>query len=185
MSRSEPAPDALAHRRVRPGTERDGAACAAIYAPYVTDTAITFETEPPSAAEMAERIATAARKHAWLVLEEEERVIGYAYGARLQPRAAYRWACEVSVYLDRGVRRSGGGRALYEALFARLRERGFRVAVAGMTLPNEGSVGLHRAMGFEPVGTYRRIGFKHGDWHDVAMAQLLLAEQDSAPAEPV
>jgi L-amino acid N-acyltransferase YncA len=184
MSRSEPADEARERRRVRAASERDGAACAAIYAPYVTGTAITFETEPPTGAEMAERIATASRNHAWLVLEEEGRVIGYAYGARLQPRAAYRWACEVSVYLEPGRRRSGGGRMLYEALFARLRERGFRVAVAGMTLPNEGSVGLHRAMGFEPVGTYRRIGFKHGEWHDVAMAQLLLAEQDSAPGEP-
>lgn len=169
---------------MRAATEGDAAACASIYAPYVTDTAITFETEPPSAPEMAERIATASRGHAWLVLEDDGRVAGYAYGARLHARAAYRWSCEVSVYLELGRRRGGDGRALYEALFARLLERGFRVVVAGMTLPNDASVGLHRAMGFEPVGTYRRIGFKHGAWHDVAMAQRVLAEQGSAPAEP-
>lgn len=169
---------------VRAATESDAAACAAIYAPYVTDTAITFETEPPSAAEMAERIATASRGHAWLVLEDDRRVVGYAYGARMHARAAYRWSCEVSVYLEPGRRRTGGGRALYEALFARLLARGFRVVVAGMTLPNDASVGLHRAMGFEPVGTYRRIGFKNGAWHDVAMAQRVLAEQGGAPAEP-
>src|SRR4051794_37613459 len=131
---------------VRDATERDGAACAAIYAPYVTDTAITFETDPPSPAEMTERIATAARAHAWLVLEDAGRVVGSAYGTTFPPRAAYRWACEVSVYLERGRRRTGGGRALYDALLPRLVQRGFRVAIAGMTLPNDASVGLHRAL---------------------------------------
>jgi phosphinothricin acetyltransferase len=166
---------------VRQATADDAAACAAIYAPYVTDTVVSFETEPPSAAEMAERIAAA---HLWLVLEDAGRVVGYAYAGRFAPRAAYRWACEVSVYLELGRRRTGGGRALYGALLPQLAERGFRVAVAGMTLPNDGSVGLHRAMGFEPVGTYRRIGYKHGAWHDVAWTQRMLAGGDEPPAEP-
>jgi phosphinothricin acetyltransferase len=166
---------------VRQATAADAAACAAIYAPYVTDTAVSFETEPPSAAEMAERIAAA---HLWLVLEDAGRVVGFAYAGRFAPRAAYRWACEVSVYLEAGRQRRGGGRALYGALLPQLAERGFRVAVAGMTLPNEGSVGLHRAMGFEPVGTYRRIGYKHGAWHDVAWTQRQLAAGDDPPDEP-
>src|SRR4051812_37410844 len=166
---------------VREATAADAAACAAIYAPYVTDTAVSFETEPPGPDEMAARIAAA---HLWLVLEDAGRVAGYAYAARWAPRAAYRWACEVSVYLERGRRRTGGGRALYEALLPRLAARGFRVAVAGMTLPNPASVGLHRALGFEPVGTYRRIGYKHGAWHDVAWTQRVLADDDGPPAEP-
>jgi L-amino acid N-acyltransferase YncA len=170
--------------QVRDASERDAAACAAIYAPYVTDTAISFETEPPTAAEMARRIAAAQRRHAWLVLEDGGRVVGYAYGTAFHSRAAYRWACEVSVYLELGRRRTGGGRMLYEALLARLTERGFRVALAGTTLPNEASVGLHRALGFEPVGTYRRIGFKHGAWHDVAWSQRILAGGDDPPPEP-
>lgn len=169
---------------VRNASERDAEACAVIYAPYVTDTAISFETDPPLPAEMAERIATAVRTHAWIVLENEGRVVGYAYGAPFSSRLAYRWSCEVSVYLERGRRRTGGGRALYDALFARLSERGFRTAVAGMTLPNDASVGLHRAMGFEPVGTYRRIGWKHGTWHDVAWAQRTIATGQDPPAEP-
>ena len=171
-------------RVVRAATEDDAAACAAIYAPYVTDTVISFEADTPSPAAMAERIATAQRTHAWLVLEDDGRVVGYAYGGRFAPRAAYRWACEVSVYLERGRRRTGGGRALYEALLARLTERGYRTAMAGMTLPNEASVGLHRAMGFAPVGTYRRVGYKHGAWHDVAWTQRVLAAGDEPPAEP-
>lgn len=173
---------------VRDASERDAEACAAIYAPYVTNTAITFETEPPPPAEMAGRISAALRTHAWLVLEDDGRVVGYAYGGPFKSRPAYRWSCEVSVYMEPGRRRTGGGRALYSALFARLAERGYRTAVAGMTLPNEASAGLHRAMGFEPVGTYRRIGWKHGAWHDVAWTQRPLGDgqdpQGLPPAEP-
>jgi L-amino acid N-acyltransferase YncA len=170
---------------VRDASERDAAACAAIYAPYVIDTAITFESEPPSPADMAVRIATALRSHAWVVLEDEGRIVGYAYGGRFQPRAAYRWACEVSVYVEPGRRRTGSGRHLYEALFRRLAARGFRVAVAGMTLPNDASVGLHRAIGFGPVGTYRGIGFKLGSWHDVAWVQRTLGDGQDPPPDPV
>jgi L-amino acid N-acyltransferase YncA len=169
---------------VRDATAADGEACAAIYAPYVTDTPITFETEVPTAQEMARRIAAAGDRHAWLVLEDGGRVVGYAYGGLYKERPAYRWACEVSVYVDATRRRTGAGRALYEALFARLAARGYRIAVAGMTLPNDASVGLHRAMGFEPVGTYRRIGYKHGAWHDVAWTQRQLAADDGSDAQP-
>jgi phosphinothricin acetyltransferase len=169
---------------VREASAADAAACAAVYAPYVTGTAITFETEPPSESEMAARIETASKSYSWLVLEHEGRVVGYAYGARFHTRPAYRWAAEVSVYLETGRRRTGAGRALYEALFTRLRERGFRIAVAGMTLPNEASVGLHEALGFEPVGTYRRIGYKLGAWHDVAWMQRRLIDDDGEPPEP-
>lgn len=167
---------------VRDATTGDAAACAAIYAPYVTDSVISFELDPPDASEMARRIAASL---AWLVLEDEGRVVGYAYAGPFAPRAAYRWACEVSVYLEPGRRRRGGGRALYEALLPRLAARGFRIAVAGMTLPNPASEGLHRALGFQPVGTYRRIGYKFGAWHDVAWTQLALADGDDPPAEPV
>jgi L-amino acid N-acyltransferase YncA len=169
---------------IRGASASDAQACAAIYAPYVQETAITFEAMPPPAREMGRRIAAAAETHAWLVLEDDERVVGYAYGGQLNSRAAYRWSCEVSVYVERGRRRTGAGRALYEALFERLTQRGFCVAAAGMTLPNEASVGLHRALGFELVGTYRRIGYKHGAWHDVAWTQRMLAGGDDPPPEP-
>jgi L-amino acid N-acyltransferase YncA len=168
---------------VRDATAADAAGCAAIYAPYVRDTAISFETEPPTESEMASRIAAAQHTHAWLVLDDGGAVIGYAYGTTYKARGAYRFSCEVSVYLEMGHRRTGAGRALYEALFARLAERGFRTAVAGMTLPNPASVGLHTALGFQPVGTYRRIGWKHGAWHDVAwMQRTLIADDDAPPA---
>jgi L-amino acid N-acyltransferase YncA len=150
----------------------------------VLESTITFETVPPSPGEMAERIAAAQQAHAWVVLEERDGVVGYAYGGPFKARAAYRWACEVSVYLQPGRRRTGGGRALYEALFERLRERGYLRVAAGMTLPNDASEGLHRALGFTPVGTYRRIGWKHGAWRDVAWMQLDLDGDQDPPVEP-
>jgi phosphinothricin acetyltransferase len=180
----------MAQASVRDASEQDAQACAAVYAPYVLDTPVSFETEPPTPAQMAERIATARQKHAWVVLEDDGRVVGYAYGSRHQTRDAYRWACEVSIYIEPGRRRTGGGRALYEALFERLAARGYRMVIAGMTLPNEASEGLHRALGFEPVGVYRRIGYKHGAWHDVAWVQRAIplrggrGDGEDPPAEP-
>ena len=162
----------------RAGARDDAAACAAIYAPYVADTAITFETEAPGSEEMRARIAAA---HVWLVGENAGRIIGYAYGGEHKSRAAYRWSCEVSVYLERGLRRTGAGRALYQALFDRLVARGLRMAVAGITLPNDASVGLHRSLGFEPIGVFRRIGWKRGAWLDVARMQRALVDCDSSP----
>jgi phosphinothricin acetyltransferase len=113
---------------VRPATAADARACAEIYAPYVTDTAITFELEPPSEQEMRARIERAGERHAWVVIEDGHRIVGYAYGGVLNPRPAYRWSCEVSVYVELGRRRSGAGRALYEQLFERLRGRGLVMA---------------------------------------------------------
>jgi L-amino acid N-acyltransferase YncA len=164
---------------VRDAASADAAACAAIYAPYVRDTAISFEEEPPTESEVRRRIERAQANWAWLVLEEHGRVVGYAYAGPFSGRAAYRWSCEVSIYLEPGRRRSGAGRALYDVLLARLTELGFCVAAAGMTLPNPASEAFHRAMGFEPVGVHRRIGFKHGRWHDVAWMQRTLSTTDS------
>lgn len=171
--------------KIREATIADAEACAAIYAPYVTDTAITFELTPPSPAEMARRIASAVATHTWLVLEDDGEVVGYAYGGGHKERAAYRWSCEATVYLTMGRRRTGAGRALYTELLERLTQRGFRMAVAGIALPNEASLGLHKAMGFEPVGTYRRIGWKHGAWHDVMWLQYPLVTTDDPPTEPI
>ncbi|EGD43547.1 phosphinothricin N-acetyltransferase [Nocardioidaceae bacterium Broad-1] len=157
---------------IRDATPDDAAACAAIYEPYVRDTVISFETEPPTTEEMADRIKAAQAEHAWLVLEADDRVVGYAYATSHRTRAAYRWACDVSIYLETGRRRSGAGKALYAALLPILRERGYRRALAGIALPNEASIGLHRSFGFTDVGVYRRIGWKLDAWHDVAWMQL-------------
>ena len=169
---------------IRSATAADADGCADVYAPYVTDTAITFEIEPPDRAEMSRRIAEATATHAWLVLEDEGRIVGYAYGRPFHQRAAYRWACETSIYLEMGRRRTGGGRALYEALLRRLAERGYRRALGGMTLPNAASAGLHTALGFTLAGVYHQVGWKHGTWHDVAWLEKTISAGDDPPAEP-
>lgn len=173
-----------AHLAIRDATPADAATCARIYDIYVRGTAISFEETSPTTEEMAERIAAAQEKHAWLVREQGGEVVGYAYGVPFKTRPAYRWAAEVSVYLDPSAQRNGHGRALYEALLARLVERGIRTACAGITLPNDASIGLHESLGFERVGSYPRIGWKNGGWHDVARFQRSLGEDQDPPAEP-
>jgi L-amino acid N-acyltransferase YncA len=155
--------------------ERDAAACAAIYAPYVRDTAISFEEVPPTTAEMAARIERLTTTHAWLVAEDECEILGYAYACPHRERAAYRWTTEVSVYVDASHRRRGAGRQLYESLLRTLAERGYQVALAVIGLPNDASVAFHESFGFEPAGVYRRLGFKFGTWWDVGWWQLDLA----------
>jgi phosphinothricin acetyltransferase len=154
--------------------EADGACCAAIYAPYVRDTAISFELEPPAAEEMARRIALFGGSHGWLIAELEGIPVGYAYGSPHASRAAYATSCDVAVYVDRAFARQGIGRALYSALLPQLKDAGYHAAFAGIALPNQGSVALHEAMGFTQVGIYREVGRKFGAWHDVGWWQRLL-----------
>jgi phosphinothricin acetyltransferase len=161
--------------------QRDAAVCAEIYAPHVEGSAVSFEERAPDAGEMATRIERYAASHAWLVVEDNGEVIGYAYATAFNERPAYRWSTSVSVYVAEEARGQGVGRTLYEALFARLRERGFRTACAGITLPNEASVGLHEHLGFELVGVNRAIGWKHGAWRDVGWYQLELKPAGEAP----
>lgn len=164
--------------------QADAAACAAIYAPHVERTATSFEEEPPSTAEFAERIASAI--HPWLVAEREGEVVGYAYACPHRTRAAYRWAADVSVYVAGDVQRQGLGRALYGELLERLRRQRFQVACAGITLPNEASVALHESLGFVAVGVFRRIGWKAGAWRDVGWWQLDLEPAGKErPPEPL
>lgn len=163
----------------------DADACAAIYAPHVEGSAVSFEEQAPGAAEMAKRIERYGQSHPWLVAESGGRVVGYAYATAFNERPAYRWSASVSVYVAEEARGAGVGRALYETLFARLRERGFRMACAGVTLPNEASVGLHASLGFEQSGLNREIGWKQGAWHDVGWYQLELAPAgEGPPPEP-
>ncbi|HEY7257106.1 MAG TPA: arsinothricin resistance N-acetyltransferase ArsN1 family B [Solirubrobacterales bacterium] len=165
--------------------ERDAAACAAIYAPNVDDSPTSFEAEAPSAEEMAARIASTSTTHPWLVAERDGEAVGFAYACEHRSRAAYRWAADVSVYVGEADRGRGLGRALYEELFERLRAQRFRIACAGITLPNKASVALHEGLGFVPVGVYRRIGWKAGGWRDVGWWQLELSPgAEDPPGEP-
>lgn len=172
---------------IRHADEGDAAACAAIYKPSVLSAGTSFEEKPPDAAEFALRIAKHSATHAFLVSEREGEVVGFAYANPNRERAAYRWSAEVSVYVDAAHAREGVGRELYLALFGLLRRQGIRTVVAGITLPNDASVGLHESLDFGPVGVYRRIGWKLGRWHDVGWWQLDLGEgsgSDDPPQPP-
>lgn len=166
--------------------ERDGGACATIYAPYVAGAATSFEEQPPDADDFAERIERVAATHAWLVAERDGVVAGFAYAAPHRPRPAYRWTVETSVYVGGGHQGTGLGRELYTELTGLLRRQGLHLALAGITLPNAASVALHEALGFEQIGVYRRVGYKAGGWRDVSWWQLALtADPGDAPAEPL
>lgn len=169
--------------QLRAATPADAAAIREIYAPYVRDTAISFETEIPTVAELTARIEKALQTHAWVVAEDTTGITGYAYAGEHKARSAYRWSVTVSVYLRPDARRRGLGTRLYHALFEALKARGYVMAYAGIVLPNQGSERLHRALGFEAVGVYRNVGYKLGRWRDVARWQLQL-QPPSTPAIP-
>lgn len=162
---------------------RDGAGCAAVYAPFVQDGAASFEERAPGPEEFAQRIERMSKTHPWLVAEDGEGVIGFAYGCPHRERAAYRWAADVSVYVAPAHQRRGIGRALYGSLLPLLVHQGLHVACAGITLPNEASIALHESLGFTLVGVFRRIGFKLGRWWDVGWWALEL-QRPEAPGEP-
>jgi L-amino acid N-acyltransferase YncA len=170
--------------RIRLATPADAAAVQAIYAPVVQETAISFELTPPSVAEMARRIEETLLRYPWLVLERDGAVAGYVYAGAHRSRPAYRWSVDTTVYVDAKARRTGVGRALYTSLIRLLALQGFVSAYAGITLPNPGSVALHEAVGFRPVGVYRAVGWKLGAWRDVGWWHLLLQPPPAHPAPP-
>ena len=120
----------------------------------------------------------------YLVSETEGRIVGYAYAGRHHERAAYDWSCEVSVYVANGMHRRGIGRALYAALLSLLRRLGYYNALAGITVPNDGSIGLHTAMGFRDAGLNRNVGYKDGRWWDVAYMEASLQQTYPEKVEP-
>jgi L-amino acid N-acyltransferase YncA len=163
--------------RIRPATEADARSLLAIYRPFVESSVISFETVVPDVDEFSARILKTLRSWQWLVAEEDGQCIGYAYGSSHRERAAYRWSVEVSAYVRPDQHRKGVGRSLYAKLFDDLIQMGFCNAYAGVTLPNEASVALHRSVGFEYIGTFGAVGRKFGKWHDVAWFQRRLRDR--------
>ena len=167
--------------RIRPATEADTAALLAIYAPFVEASTVSFETVVPTVDEFCARIRKTLAGWQWLVAERDGRCIGYAYGSSHRERAAYRWSVEVSAYVDPAHQRQGIARSLYSTLFVDLADKGYCNAYAGITLPNEASIALHRSLGFDSIGTFAAVGRKFGKWHDVAWFQRRL--RDSPPEQ--
>lgn len=169
---------------VRVGLGSDAAGIAAVYLPYVLDSAASFEQEPPDEHEIRRRMLASPRLP-WFVAERGNVIVGYAYASQHRARPAYRWSVEVSVYLVPSEGGKGVGRALYNVLLPTVGDLGYVSAYAGIALPNEPSVRLHEAMGFIPVGVFRQVGFKHDRWHDVGWWQRTLRVPPATPDEPL
>jgi L-amino acid N-acyltransferase YncA len=160
---------------IRPASAADGEALARIYNPYILDTVVTFEEEPVSAAEMAERVLeVGVLSLPWLVGERDGQVLGYAYAARWRSRVSYRFSTETTVYLEPGQGGNGYGFRLYAALLEALRQTDMHAAIGGIALPNAASVALHEKLGFAKVAHFPEVGFKLGRWVDVGYWQKLL-----------
>ena len=164
---------------------RDAEQVAAIYAPLVEGTAISFEAVAPDAGEMRSRIAAHPADKPWIVAEFDRTVTGYAYASTFRARTAYRFAVELTVYVAEHARGAGAGRALYRALMRLLALQGYRRAFAGIALPNDASVALHHALGFTDAGVMHAAGFKFGRWHDVGFYERALGPLDVPPHDPL
>ncbi len=164
--------------------EGDAEQIAAIYEPYVRDTAITFAGAAPTGPEFLDHIHATIERLPWIVCERDGQVIGYAYASPHRAAPAYRWSVETTIYVHSRYHRSGVGKALYAALLEALRLLGYHYAYAGVAQPNDASIGLHQAMGFELVGTFPEVGYKLGAWRDVAWLGRKLGDSNPVPGEP-
>jgi len=161
---------------IRTAMPEDAEGILAIYKPVVRDTPISFELEIPDIAEMQTRIKNTLESHAYLVAEHTSKILGYAYGSSFRPREAYNHSSEVTVYVHPDNHKQGIGKILYSRLISELSDRGFHMALAGIALPNDASVALHKSCGFERVGIFREVGFKFNKWHDVEWWQKPLSK---------
>lgn len=174
----------MADRKIRLAALGDCASILEIYAPFITNTDITFEYQVPTIVEFENRMANIQKRYPWLVYEYDKRIIGYAYASQYNEREAYDWSVDFSIYIDPKHHGKGIGRALYFCLSELLRLQGFCNAYAGVALPNPKSEGFHEAFGFKPVGIYRKVGYKHGKWRDVRWYSLDIADHIPSPAKP-
>ncbi|MBT3941622.1 MAG: N-acetyltransferase [Chloroflexi bacterium] len=172
-------------RVIRLATEDDAPGMLAIYGPVVENTVISFETEVPTESEFRDRVRAGRDFAPWIVCEIDGVVVGYAYGSRFRPRAAYQWSAEVTVYVNDNVRRRGVGRALYISLIACMRVQGFSSMLAAISLPNLASIGLHESIGFEQIGVFPAVGYKLADWHDVGWWRLEIGNTKAEPEAPL
>ena len=164
--------------KIRTAQAEDAADIQAIYAPFVQETSVSFETVPPSVETMAARISSSLARHGYFVAQSEAGILGFAYASPYRPRPAYDRTAEVSVYLAPQAQGRGIAQALYRALFAHLAARGFHTAVAIVTLPNPQSAQLHERYGFAHVGSLQDVGRKFGQWHGTAIYQRMIGQAD-------
>ena len=170
---------------IRVATRDDAAAMLDIYAPFILKSGITQETEVPSVEDFQNRIISNLEERPWLVCEIDGQVAGYAYAGKHRERKGYQWCTEPSVYILEKYFGLGIGDALYTALFGILRLQGYVNAYAVITLPNERSIAFHKKFGFEYLTTYKKIGYKLGEWHDVGWMQYEVNPHKEHPDDPI
>ena len=170
--------------RLRAATESDLPAIRDIYEPFVEETAITFAYDPPTVSDLAAKLRTKTQ-YPWLVCELDGDVVGYAYAGPIRERDAYQWGVETSIYVDPDFQRRGVARGLYTALLDILERQGYVTAYAVVTTPNPASIAFHESFGFERVGRFERMGYKHGEWYDVEWWSRELRPHPDDPAEPL
>lgn len=163
----------------------DAQAVLDIYKYYVDHTIISFEYEAPTLEAYIDRIITNTEKYPWLVCLCDNNVIGFAYGSTHRYRTAYQWSPESTIYLSPDFHTKGLGRILYTTLFSLLRLQGYFNVFAGVGLPNEKSVGFHKALGFEEIGIFKNVGYKLDNWHDTQWFQLKLNDHIRNPPAPM
>ena len=167
--------------RIRIAVPEDASALAEVYAPYVTDTSITFEYEVPEPAEFASRIRETLEKYPYLVAEEDGIIRGYAYASPFKGRAAYAWSAETSIYLCHEARARGIGTALYLKLEEMLRRQHVCNLCACITYPNPASIAFHEKLGYRTVAHFNSAGFKLGAWHDIVWMEKELSPHAVPP----
>lgn len=161
---------------------KDAQAILDIYAPYVLNTTLTFESVVPTLSEFETKMMQVQARYPWLVCSSEDTVVGFAYANEVRSRDAYRWNVELSIYLDENYHRRGIATALYTALFQILKMQGFVNLYAVITVPNEPSIALHRHFGFTEIGVHPKTGYKFGQWRDVVWMHLRI-DGAADPAE--
>lgn len=145
-----------------------------IYNYYVLNTNITFEEEELTIKDMEDRIIEKTKNHPWIVYEEDNKVIGYAHLSQWHNKSAYKFSNESSIYLDINSRGKKIGIKLYEELLRLAKEYNIHTIVAGITIPNDASIGIHERLGFEKIAEFKEIGFKNNQWLDVGYWQKIL-----------
>lgn len=166
---------------IRLAEERDSQGILEIYAPFVKNTAISFEYEIPSSLEFKNRINSTLKNLPWLVYEIGNQIVGYAYASEHRKRSAYQWSVDLSIYVKPEFHRKGIAKALYGCLIDLLKAQGFYNAFAAITIPNIKSEGFHEALGFMPIGVYHNVGYKLERWHSTKWFELTIREHASSP----
>ena len=169
---------------IRPVRISDADFCLSLYSKHVIDSAVSFELEAPSLEDFLNRIDSISNRFPYLVAEENGVLVGYAYASVYRDRLAYQWNVEVSIYVEDNNKKSGVATKLYTELFSELKRIHICKAFAVIALPNDASVGFHHKMGFEKFATYKNVGFKLNEWHDVLWMEKMI-QFPATPSTPL